>query len=307
MLNSLGDRVATMPRQKALRLGERLGRLGYRVVARSRKHSLRNLRLVYGDTMSEQEREAFTCRVFETFGRMFMDFYRAALGDADEVLKLITRVDGWDEIGMAALAEGKGVIAVSGHIGNFELFARYVGRRGVPLTVVARDPDDPIFGALVKRVRQSGGYEVQDKGKSARALLKALGRQEVIGILHDQNSGDVFVPFFGVPAGTPTGPAILALKTGAPIVPAYCVTQPDGTYRIIIHPIIRAVDTGDRDADLRRITEQMTESLEQVVREYPEQWLWLHNRWKASFEDKNLPRWPSGYDLPALQARWNGE
>lgn len=294
-----------MPRPKALRLGERLGRLAFKVIGRSRQHAVRNLRLAYGDTLTEQQRLELTRRVFEHFGRITMDFYRAALGNSEEMLNLISEVEGWDEIGMAAFAQNKGIVAITGHLGNFELFARYVAKRGIPLTVVARDPDDPVFGALVRRVRESGGYEVQDKGKSARGLFKALQRKEVVGILHDQNSGDVFVPFFGVPAGTPVGPAVLALKTGAPLIPAYCLAKPDGTYKILVRPAIPVEDTGNRDADLKRIMAAATADLEEVVRAYPEQWLWLHNRWKSAFEEKNRGCWEEGFDYSALQARWN--
>lgn len=299
-LPKLGARVGKMPRDKALKLGERLGYLGFRLVKRSRTTALKNLRLVYGSALTPMERETLTRKVFEHFGRVTLDFYRSAMRGDDDILELVTEIEGWERWVEAATL-GKGVIGVSGHLGNFEIFARYVAKRGVRLTVVARDLDDPVFGELVRKVRTSGGYELASKGgASIRKLLTALKRGEVIGLLPDQNSGDLFVPFLGIPAGTVAGPAALALRTGAPIVPSYCVLKPDATYKIVVEEPIWPQE-GESEASLMT---RVNAGLEPGIRAYPEQYLWLHNRWKSAFDEKNADRWPGGYDLPAVRARW---
>ena len=299
-LELLGDRVGRLPREKALRLGARLGRLGFYAVKRSRTTALRNLRLVYGDSLTEKQRRELTLKVFEHFGRVTLDFYRSAMRGDDDIMQLVTEVEGWENT-EKVFAQGKGIVGVTGHLGNFEIFARYAAKRGVPLTVVARDPDDPIFGALVKKIRQSGGYEVVSKGgASVRKLFVALKKGEALAILPDQNSGDLFVPFLGVPAGTVSGPATLSLKTGCPIMACYCVMKPDTTYKIVIHEPLWPQD-GESEASLMA---RVNLALEPGIRQYPEQYLWLHNRWRAAFDDKNAARWPPGYDLAALKAKW---
>ncbi len=299
-LERLGDRVGRLPREKALQLGTRLGRLGFYTVKRSRTTALRNLRLVYGDSLTDSQRRELTRKVFEHFGRMTLDFYRSAMRGDDDILSIVTEIEGWEQV-REVLASGKGLVGVSAHLGNFEIFARYAAKRGVPITAVARDPNDPVFGALVKKIRQSGGYEVVSKGGAAvRKLFVALKKGEALAMLPDQNSGDVFVPFLGIPAGTVAGPATLALKTGSPIIAAYCVMKPDHTYKIVVHAPLWPQE-GESEASLMA---RVNLALEAGIRAHPEQYLWLHNRWKAAFEEKNASRWPSGYDLPALKAKW---
>jgi Kdo2-lipid IVA lauroyltransferase/acyltransferase len=135
-----------------------------------------------------------------------------------------------------------------------------------------------------------------------------LRRGEAISLLPDQNSGDVFVPFFDVPAGTVAGPAAFALRTGAALIPTYCVRQPDDSYRVLILPPVpaqKSANDRDRSADIARVTGEANRVLESVIRRYPDQWLWLHNRWKSAFEEKNRPLWPDGYDYETLHARWS--
>ena len=302
ILERMGHKIARMPREKALHLGERLGRLGFCIVKRPRTTALRNLRLIYGDSLTEAQRRALTRKVFEHFGRVTLDFYRSAMRGDDMILQLVTEIEGW-ESSKKALDAGKGLIGVGGHLGNFEIFARYAAKSGVPLTVVARDPNDPVFGAMVKKIRQSGGYEVVSKGgASLRKLFVALKKGEAIAMLTDQNSGDVFVPFLGIPAGTVTGPATLALKTGAPLIVSYCVMKPDSTYKIVVHEPLWPEENESEASLMARVNL----AIEEGIWQYPEQYLWLHNRWKSAFEDKNAPRWPAGYDLPTLKAKWQG-
>lgn len=296
----LGNKVARMPRDKALQLGERLGRLSFRVAKRARTTSLRNLRLVYSDSLTHAQRHALTQKVFEHFGRVTLDFYRSALRGDDDILSMVTEIEGWEHVSQA-LARGKGVVGVSGHLGNFEIFARYAAKRGVPITGVARDPSNPVFSTLVKKIRESGGYKVVSKGSpSVRKLFVALKKGEALALLPDQNSADLFVPFLGIPAGTTNGPAVLALRTGACILTSYCVMKPDRSYKIVIHEPIWPQENDDEVSLMTRVNL----ALEPGIRQYPEQYLWLHNRWKAAFEERFAARWPPGYDLAALKAKW---
>jgi KDO2-lipid IV(A) lauroyltransferase len=298
--------VQRLSRPAAMRLGVGLGRLAYRVARRQRRVAERNLRLAYGDALTAGQRDALVRRVFEQFGKTTIDFLRApALGDAG-MNGLVATVEGreWLE---ATRAGGRGFIIVTGHIGNFELLGRWLAAQGVPSTAVARDPADPALAQYARRMREVRGNVMLSKGTSARELLARLGRGEVITLGVDQNSGDVFVPFFGVPAGTVTGPAKLALHRGAALLPAFCLREPDDRYQMLFLPPITAETTGDREADVARMTAEVNRVLESVVRRFPDQWLWLHNRWKSAFEEDNRPRWPEGTDFEAARRRWQGE
>jgi KDO2-lipid IV(A) lauroyltransferase len=298
-------RLDAMSRPRALRLGTGLGVLGFHLARRPRIFAERNLRLVLGETLSDTERAALVRRVFIHFGKTTMDFLKAPSYDRETLNRLITRVDGWDEYAAPAFAAGRGLVAATGHVGNWEIFCRWVAAQGLPLTVVARAPEDGAFGDHVRRMRESAGYTMLHRGDSVRPLIAALKRGEAIGLMVDQNSGDTFVPFYGVPAGTTIGPALIALRTGASLLPAQCLMLPDDTYRIVYGAPIPTVSTGDKDADAARIMTAVNAALETVVREYPEQWLWVHNRWKSAFEEKNRHRWPSGYSFETLSARWH--
>lgn len=291
-----------LSRSAALRLGVTLGDIGYRVAKRQRRRAERNLYLAYGDALTPAERDLRVRQVFRHFGKCLADFLRGpALRPSD--LDHLIAYTGWEQVERARAA-GRGVILLTAHLGNWELLGRWVAARGVPLTVVAREPEAPAMATYLRRMREGAGFAVLNKGESARTLLRVLRRGEAIILLPDQNSGDLFLPFFGVPAGTVAGPASLALHTGADLIPCYCVREPDDRYRILTLPALSVVPTGDHEADVARIMTEANRVLEGVIRDYPDQWLWLHNRWKSAFEEKNRPRWPAGFDFETARARW---
>lgn len=273
-----------------MRFAVRLGHFAYAIAGRQRKYAQRNLRLVgfpEPDT-PPAERDRFIRSVFVSFAKSLVDFLRGP-SLTPEALDALVRADGFEHITLA-LARGRGVILITAHMGNWELLGRWLAQHEVPLTVVGRDPEDPDFAAWVRKMREGGGMGVASKGGSVRELLGLLKKNQAVGLLPDQNSGDVFVPFFGVPAGTVAGPATLALHTGATLIPTYCVRLPDDTYRLMILPPISTESTGDKDTDVRRIMGDVNDALESVIRRYPSQWLWLHNRWKSVFEGSNHDR-----------------
>lgn len=306
LVTGTASRVQKMPRPRALLWGAGLGRIAYRVAGRQRRFADRNLRLAFGGALTQRERKNLTRRVFEEFGKTLVDVLRAPRPDREGANALITRCEGWEHA-QIALERGDGLICLGAHIGNWELLGGWIATQGVPLTVVAREPKDPDLGEYLRGLRQGSGLSVAGKGGSVRALLAVLKRGEALGVLPDQNSGDLFVPFFGIPAGTVAGPALLALKTGAPIVPSYCLREPNDSYRLLFLPPLEVKNTGDRNADTERIMGRANDVLETVVRAYPDQWLWLHNRWKSAFEEKNRTRWPQGYNFEAARAHWAGK
>jgi len=295
--------IQRLSRKRALGLGSALGRLACRVDKKRHRYAERNLRVAYGESLTPAERAALIRHTFEHWGKSTIDFLRAPALTRAQRSDLVTGVEGREEL-EALRAEGKGFILVTGHLGNFEFLGRWLADQGVPSTVIVRDPSNPAFAAYVRKMREYGGNEALSRGTSPRELLSRLRKGRVITLGIDQNCTDLFVPFFGVPAGTPTGPAVIALRTGAKLLPSFCVREPDDSYRIIFGEPITPASTGDRDADVARVTAEASAALERVVRRYPEQWLWLHNRWKAAFDENNRARWPEGYDFDAARARW---
>lgn len=269
-----------VPWKPALAWGTAMGTLAYHLSARYRKVADKNLKIAYGDSLTEHQRQDLIKRVFQHFTRaMLVEFLK---GSGMTLAELQDRVKMESMVPLeAAEARGKGVIIIAAHLGNWEWSAKYLALTGHPIRVIARQSEDEKFNALTDRIRGNDGNMVHPRGESPRPLLKTLRENGRIAIVPDQKSEDVFVPFFGKLAGTVAGPAVLALKTGATLLPIFCPRQPDGTYRIIMGPAIVAEPTGDRDADVQRIMAQITKVIEDIIRQYPDQWLWLHDRWRV--------------------------
>jgi KDO2-lipid IV(A) lauroyltransferase len=192
-----------------------------------------------------------------------------------------------------ALAGGRGAILATGHVGNWEVVARTAPLRGWRYTTVYRPLDNPLLDAWVRRMRASHDQELVPKHGALRPLLRALrdGRATVLLVDQDARGHGVFVPFLGAPASTIATPAELALRTGAAIIPAFSErTGPGFRYVVRFGPPVDATPTGDRDADVLRITAEINRRLEDVVRARPEQWLWAHRRWKTAPPPGGSPR-----------------
>jgi len=184
-----------------------------------------------------------------------------------------------------AFAAGRGAIFVTGHCGNWELLNARVGLAGVPLLVAVRELFDPRFDQLVTDLRARFGVEVVARGAGAgRRLLRALGSNRLAGLLIDQDIRDipgVFVPFFGRPAWTPSGAATLALRAGSPILPIFIHRRPDGSHLAEIQPPLPVPTTGADGERVVELTAAATAAIERQIRAHPEQWVWMHRRWRT--------------------------
>ena len=181
------------------------------------------------------------------------------------------------------LSRGKGVLLLTAHLGNWEFVgAIYVARLG-PLAVVARSLKNPLVDDLINRLRASSGMKVIPHRNSSRAIIKALGKGETVAVLLDHSSlrrEAVFVDFFGRPAATNYGLALLARKTGVPVVPAYSVRITPRLHRAYVMPEIPVNPSNEEAADIEEITGRFNAAIEEMVAAHPEQWLWVHDRWK---------------------------
>ncbi len=272
--------LRVMPWGMARFLGRGLGTLLYHAFKRYRKVAHKNLTLIYSPEKSEKEITGMAKAVFRHFGQLATEFVKLPILDKQAVDALVT-VEGEENL-KQALSEGRGVLIMTGHFGNWEMMARWFTTHGYPLNVVARDARVKNASKLLEETRRGSGANVLLRGNSARGVLQHLKLNELIGILPDQNAIDVFVPFMGYPTGTVDGPAVFHLKTQAPLVFSWCVRMPDNRYHITFEPPVVIPPSSDKQADIVQIMTLVNARLEAQIRRYPTQWLWLHDRWKAS-------------------------
>ncbi|HZT41285.1 MAG TPA: lysophospholipid acyltransferase family protein [Chthonomonadaceae bacterium] len=274
--------VRAMPLPMARAVGRALGVLVYYMLRKRRQVALKNLELIYGGNTDSSERKRIARAVFRHFGEWGAEFVKIPQLSRADVDRLAT-VEGEENL-RQALASGKGTLLITGHFGNWEFMARWLTTHGYPLNVVARKANDPNAEKLLVDTREGNGAHVFSRGNSARAVLQCLKKNEVVALLPDQNAADVFVPFLGHPTGTVDGPAVIHLKTGAPLLFSWCVRTPEDRFHITFEPPVIVESEGDRATDVARVMTLINARLEAQIRRHPTQWLWLHDRWRASPE-----------------------
>jgi len=269
-----------------LALGRRLGRLWGALDRRHLAIAEANLRAAFPEW--DAARVAATARgVYAHFGAVMLDLLWMEGRPAEELLALAD-LEGVEHL-QRARAAGRGVVAPSAHLGNWEVQAVASVPRVGEIAVVARPLDNPLLDRRLVSLRASSGNTVIYKQKALAQVLRTIRNGGIVAILIDQNmqaSDGIFVRFFGRPACTTTVAAALALKTGCAIVPVRCLLQPSGRYRMRYGPPVEWPRTGRRDADIAELTQHLTAIVEGWVRETPEQWLWLHRRWKTQPEER---------------------
>ncbi len=200
---------------------------------------------------------------------------------ASEVLAMFSGADGWELI-ERPVREGRGVLLVTGHLGNWELGGAYIAARGLPIDAIARHMENPLVDGYVTRTRQRLGMRVVHDEAAVRQVPRAIRGGRSVAMLVDQGAvglASTWVPFFGRDAKTPRGPAVFALRLDAPVVFGCALREPDGRYRMHLEPV-EVARSGDREADVDRTVAAYTATLERWVRRAPGQYFWQHRRWK---------------------------
>jgi KDO2-lipid IV(A) lauroyltransferase len=260
------------------RWGARLGDFMFVASRRYRRVVLENLAAAFPD-WSKQEVRRTGRNTFRNFARGALEFFYLLHLPPDELDRWI-KIEGTEHLD-AALKQGRGAIIVTAHLGNWELFARKLVLLGYRLNVIARDSDDPGMTGIANAIRQKGGYQVLARDASALPAMRCLRRNEVLGILPDQNAVvGIFVDFFGRPAATATGPAVFSLRSGAPIICGFAPRTEEGRFKAVMYPPLVTPTSGDEEADVRALTATLTKVIEEQIRKDPAQWLWLHDRWR---------------------------
>jgi len=275
--------LARLPASWAVCLGRALGQAAYLLDRRHRRVALKNLALAFPE-MSAQDRKALALRSFQNAATTFLEVPRLGRAPFEEILNRV-RPEGAEHF-FSALSEGKGVLVLTGHFGNWELMALYTGMRGLRVAFVARALDNRFFDRWMNRIRSRSGNRVIPKRGALLQVLRLLRKGWAVGFLMDQRvtgREGVFVDFFSRPAGSSAALALLACRYGAPVLPVYVVREPSGVrHRLCIEPRIPVVRTGDLKRDVVENTQRFQKVLERIVREHPDQWFWLHRRWRGS-------------------------
>ena len=274
--------LGALPRWAARALGAGVGAAAFFLMRRLRKTGLRNLEMAFSEkTTGELER--ILRQLYRNLGWLLGEFCQMPSYTRENTRSFL-RYEGLEHY-LAARERGKGVLIVTGHLGAWELSSYYHSLMGYPMSLVIRRLDNAKVDGLVNAIRCLHGNRVLHKDDFARGLLGAMRHGETVGILMDTNMTPpqgVFVPFFGRPACTASGLARVALKTGAAVLPGFMVwEEAERKYVLRFGEQIPLGSTGDDEADALTNTARFTAVIEDFVRRYPEQWLWVHRRWKT--------------------------
>lgn len=278
--------LGLLPRKLSIASGILVARLAYPILGNLRRVGFRNLEIAFPEK-SETEHEKLLKKSFENLGRMLGEvsqFPRATLESLDKITDFQFRPEE-RALYEKAKAEGRGAIVVTPHLGNWEMLVFSYSALETPISYLARPLDNPLIEDLTVRLRTRFGNRPINKTNSVTPAIEVLRKGEILGILADVNAHPkegVFVPFFGVPACTSSGVAMLALRTNAIIIPICGVWDAENErYKIIHGSVIEPIRTADRKQDVVETTAAFTSVIEEFIRQYPDQWIWIHKRWKT--------------------------
>ena len=285
-INALMSLLRALPKKASLSLGRTTARAAFRILGSRLRSGMQSLEIAFPEIPESERRKILKASV-ESIGLTVVEFANFLPANAEESRSII-EFDFEDEhfqVYRKAKSEGRGVIMPTAHIGNWELVLSGFSLQYEPIYFTARELDNPKIDEMFAQMRAKFGSRQFYKSDSAKEVLKALKAGESVGVLPDVNvlpNEGVFVPFFGVTACTTSGVARLAIKTNALIFPMFAIWDNRKSKYIVHNGLpIEPANTGDREADILSTTAAFTEEIEKIVRRFPEQWLWIHRRWKT--------------------------
>jgi len=271
-----------IPRKTAHYAAAGVAWLGFHLARRQRAAGLRNLRMAFPNLTDEQRVEVLR-GCFHNLGRLLVEFSHFPELNTENISDFVTQ-DGLENY-HEALRMGRGVIFMTAHFGAWELSSFAQSLFGYPMKFVVRPIDNTRVDALITHYRTLGGNVPIQRRSAGRDILRALRENEAVGILFDQNTTSdegIFVEFFGIPAATTPAIATFALRTGAAVLPGFLIWEEKiGKHRLRFDPPVKLIETGNLEHDVAENTRAFNQILENYVRRYPDQWLWIHRRWKT--------------------------
>ena len=287
LLMLLSRIICCLPHSALLTLGRGAGILYYRFIKKQRQRAIRQM--MAGLAISEEEaKELVKASFINMATNVFEIFYMPRLNENN--FRAYIDIEHLERL-TDALAEGHGVVVLTGHIGTWEWLSAAFTLSGLPVTAIAKPQPNEQYTRVLNDLRATIHVEIFSRGTSELlAAARALKQGKILGFLADQDAGPggAFIDFLGRPASTPMGPAVFSRKFNAPVIPAFILRQEDGRHRVIVGEALRYEDHGDTDRDLYDFTVRMTRILERVVRENPTQWLWFQKRWNTPPEERHV-------------------
>lgn len=282
--------IGILPRTISLAVAGFAGKIAFRVVGKYRDKAISNLdsSLDGGHDQNVQIAE----KVFQNLAKNGVEWLKMMYISKSGLFSLVSQIEGFHHL-EKALEKRKGVIVVASHFGNWELMPIYLKAKGYKGAVIARRIYFRKYDKMITKLRNRFGPIVIYRDESPKKILRVLKNNGILGILADQDMKSVesvFVDFFGKPAYTPVAPVKLAMATGAVLMPGFMMRLEDNSYKFILEDPIEISESMDKQADVVKYTQAWTDVLERYIRKYPDQWVWLHDRWKTKPEDADGDR-----------------
>ncbi|SDC09216.1 MULTISPECIES: lysophospholipid acyltransferase family protein [unclassified Candidatus Frackibacter] len=276
--------VNIVPESIAYKVGKAFGNLAYILLPDRRRIAVQNLQLALN--VDKEQAIALTKSNFEHLGKLLIEFLRFPQLSSDNIDELV-EVEGVEYL-LEAQQREEGFVIFSGHFGNWELLGAALALKGFPVNALARDQNNELINEHIISNRLSTGINIfADRGMVVRKAYQALKKGEGLFVLGDQKERDAedFVEFFGLEVGVKLGTVNLAARTNSNIIPMYIARKSEGKHKIIVKEPLEVEKNITREAK-RQVMEELYTTLEEVIREYPDQWLWAHKRWQLSFDYK---------------------
>ncbi len=282
LLRFLSFLINLLPEAVALWIGRWLGKAMYYLDMEHRKVAFQNLALAFGQEKSKEELRNIAKKSFENLGMMAMEFFRIPNLDIQTFQRKV-KVEGLERA-LKVLDENRGALLLLGHFGNWELMALMSKVIGRPIVVIAKPiKRNPWLYQWILKSRERIGLIVIPPRNATPRVLHALSENQIVGILFDQRgkrSQGIWADFFGRKVPTTPGLAVMALRSQAPVIPVFMVREGGGRHHLFIKEPIKLIHTGDFRKDVEANTQLFNHIIESIVRQYPEQWLWIHRRWE---------------------------
>lgn len=287
-LRIFGFFINLLPEGFALWMGRQLGTLMYGLDVEHRRVAIENLRIAFGQEKSKEEMRSIAKKNFQNLGMMAVEFFRIPHMDLETYQKKV-EAEGVDEA-LKVLEENKGALLLLGHFGNWELMALMSKVIKKPILAIAKPiKNNPWLERWIIQSREEIGLEIIPPKNATPKVIEALSQNKVVGILFDQRgkrSKGIWADFFGRKVPTTPGLAVMALRSGAPVLPVFMIRMGFQKHRLIVKEPLKLIHTGDFKKDIEANTQLFNQVLESIIRQYPEQWLWIHRR----FERKSRRR-----------------
>jgi Kdo2-lipid IVA lauroyltransferase/acyltransferase len=274
--------LVLLPLRISLKAGEILGVLLFNIWRSRRRIALDNIRKSFAELQGGETPQEIVRKNFRNLGRSFAEVIKVAAGMGNQVIQTV-EVEGLEHL-HAAEAAGRGVLLITGHCGNWELMGIVLSARGARISIVARKINNPYLNRFFEMVRTRHGNRIIYKQGAIKSLMRALKRGESAGILMDQavlHDEGFVLEFLGRPAWTSKAPALIARKTGAAVIPGF-IHRTERGHKVILHPPISLSESKDAEAAIREDTHNFSKAVEEFIKQYPSEWLWIHRRWKRT-------------------------